>query len=78
MVTSKVSVVLASADGTVHGDVTHGGFDPVDHQREFAGRLDEPVLAGTGSGEHPRLTTQGVLVPDRHRQRSTLVAGIQR
>ena len=65
---------LDTADRAVDRDIPHGGFDAVDHQRELALRLDEPVLAGAGAGVHPRLTARAVLVPDRHRQRSTLVA----
>ena len=69
---------LDPADRAVDGDVTHGGLDAVDHQRELTLRLDEPVLARAGSGVDPRLTAWAVLIPDRHGQRSAFVARAHR
>ena len=68
-----VGAWLDAADGTVDRDIAHRGLEALRHQGELALRLDEPMLAGPHSGDHPRLTTGRVLVPDRHRQRSTLV-----
>jgi hypothetical protein len=40
-----VGARLDAADRTVDRDIAHRRFEALDHQREFALRLDEAVLA---------------------------------
>ena len=69
---------LDATDLPVDRDIAHGRLAAFRHKREFALRLDEPVLARTGPREHPRLAAGTVLIPDRHGQRTALVAGTHR
>jgi enoyl-CoA hydratase/carnithine racemase len=52
--------------------------DPLDHERETPGRLNQAGLPRGRLGQHPRLAAGGVLIPHRHGQRAALRPGRDR
>ena len=64
--------------GPVDRDVAHRRLEALGHQGEFSLRLDQAMLARAGARVHPRLTAGTVLIPDRHGERSALIARAHR